>query len=184
MTTKPRISDMIQSEKNRPAHSVDDLRDKLGCISLASSPSTQTAAQYSVTRTHHPHCSHGHSSTQVRQDALFELTARSAHYWTRTSSTRSRCSRRRPRCGLHPGVHERGTFTEWQEWRVDGASAAADTDAGAPAYLSAQLSMKAAQIVRLASVLRDVQELAISRGHDGVRVRARVRKRWRPESMT
>ena len=63
--------------------------------------------------------------------------------------------------GLRLGVHERGTFTELRECQVDSDDGAG---AGEPAGLPAQRRETAAQLVRLARVLEEVQELAISRG--------------------
>jgi hypothetical protein len=63
--------------------------------------------------------------------------------------------------GLHLGVHERGTFTEMRECQVDSEDGA---DAGLPPGLPEQRRYTAAQFVRVARVLEDVQELAISPG--------------------
>ncbi|KAH9971999.1 hypothetical protein BGW80DRAFT_1317515 [Lactifluus volemus] len=56
------------------------------------------------------------------------------------------------------GVHQRGTFTSLREWQVDGSA-----DSSVPG-LSAQRKETTVQIVRLAVVLKRVQQLAVTRG--------------------
>jgi hypothetical protein len=169
------------SSKEAPALAVDDLADTLGSISIsssdaspASSPSLSPASVDII-----------HAGTQVPQDALLEVTSRSVNYvdqldWNELypqlaiSQTAT----------LHLGVHQRGTFEELREWQIIGgadgargtgfgAVAGADADAdsdpdpedpSSPPDLTAQRRDTAAQFVRLARVLEDVQELASSRG--------------------
>jgi hypothetical protein len=110
------------------------------------------------------------AGAQVPQDALLEVASRSAFYVNQLDWNElypQLALSQTP--ALRLGVHERGRFTELREWQVigaGGASADADADAGAgaPPDLTAQRRETAAQIVRLARVLEDVQELAISRG--------------------
>jgi hypothetical protein len=169
------------SSKEAPALAVDDLADTLGSITISSSDASPTSS---------PSLSPAsvdiiHAGTQVPQDALLEVTSRSVNYidqldWNELypqlaiSQTAT----------LHLGVHQRGTFEELREWQIiggadgargTGAGAGAGADAGAdsdldpedpssPPDLTAQRRETAAQFVRLARVLEDVQELAISRG--------------------
>ncbi|KAI9448926.1 hypothetical protein F5148DRAFT_987853 [Russula earlei] len=158
--TQPEISDMKNYEKNKPSQSVADLADALESINLASAASAPTKTS---ARSSEPIINVIRAGTQVPQDALLELTSRSKYYvdqldWNELypqlvlSQTPT----------LHLGIHERGTFTELREWRVDGAGA--DGDTGAPADFAAQRRRTAEHVVRLARVLEDVQELAISRG--------------------
>jgi hypothetical protein len=174
-------TDSKLSAKKVPAPAVDDLADALGSINLSSSvagspPSSPSLSPATVNIVH--------AGTQVPQDALLEVTSRSVHFvnqldWnelypqlvlSQTSAVRL-------------GVHERGTFKELREWQVIGgadgargastgtgaganadADADADSDSDPPPDLTTQRRETAAQIVRLARVLEDVQELAISRG--------------------
>jgi hypothetical protein len=170
------------SSKEAPALAVDDLADTLGSINIssdASSTSSPSSSPESVNIIR--------AGTQVPQDTLLEVTSRSVHYvdqldWNELypqlaiSQTAT----------LHLGVHQRGTFEELREWQIiggadgawgTGADAGADADADAdadsdadaeysssPPDLTAQRRKTAAQFVRLARVLEDVQELAILRG--------------------
>jgi hypothetical protein len=124
-----------------------------------------------------------HAGTQVSQDALLEVASRSTYFVNQLDWNElypQLALSQTP--GLCLGVHERGKFTELRELQViGGADADADagdkdldgpspSDAGGasaaswPPNLTAQRRETAAQVVRLARVLEDVQELAISRG--------------------
>jgi hypothetical protein len=122
------------------------------------------------------------AGTQVPQESLVEITSRSAYFvdqldWNELypqlvlSQTPN----------LRLGVHERGTFTEIREWQVPGTgtgagvsaninfnadsnAASPGADTGALPALTTPRREMAAQLVRLARVLEDIQELAISRG--------------------
>ena len=143
--TKTKTLDPKRPEKKTPAGSVDDLADALGGINLSTSAATPGPILNII-----------RGGTQVPQDTLLELATRSKYYvdqldWNELypqlalSQTPT----------LHLGVHERGTFTELREWCVDGAGASTD--------LAEQRQETAVQMERLARVLEDVQELAISR---------------------
>jgi hypothetical protein len=170
-------TDSKRSVKKAPVLAVDDLADALESINISSSatsstsePSSSSPASVDIIR----------GGTQVLQDALLELTSRSVYFVDQLDWN-----------DLYPqlvlsqtpavrlGVHERGTFKELREWQVIGGADAgtststgtgADADAdsglgsGSPPDLTAQRRETAAHMVRLARVLEDVQELAISRG--------------------
>jgi len=151
---------------------VDDLADALGSIDISSSAAS-SPTMVNIIR----------AGTQVPQESLLEVTSRSVHFvnqldWnelypqlaiSQTSAVRL-------------GVHERGTFKELHEWQIlggadgdtrsvgagagagDGDGDGDGADAGSQPDLTAQRRKTAAQFVRLARVLEDVQELAISRG--------------------
>ena len=112
------------------------------------------------------------AGTQVPQDALVEVLSRSVYYldqldWNELypqlvlSQTPA----------LRLGVHDRGEFTELREWQLEGPAARvgtvtteSGTQIGANEVdLSMQHRETAAQIVRLAKVLQDVQKLATAR---------------------
>ena len=170
-------SDTKRSAKE-PVPAVDDLADALGSISLSSS----TAASESTSSSSSPTAINIlHAGTQVPQDALLEVASRSTFFINQLDWNElypQLALSQTP--GLRLGVHERGKFTELRELQVIGG---ADTDADAgpgasdsdspgdggdaaswPPNLPAQRRETAAQVVRLARVLEDVQELAISRG--------------------
>jgi len=170
-------SDTKRSAKE-PVPAVDDLADALGSISLSSS----TAASESTSPSSSPTAINIlHAGTQVPQDALLEVASRSTFFINQLDWNElypQLALSQTP--GLRLGVHERGKFTELRELQVIGG---ADTDADAgpgasdsdspgdggdaaswPPNLPAQRRETAAQVVRLARVLEDVQELAISRG--------------------
>jgi hypothetical protein len=164
-------SDAKHSEKKAPAEaSVDDLADALGDINLSSSPASTTkeTTPIKVVR----------AGRQVPQDTLVEVTSRSTFFvdqldWNEQypqlvlSQTPILCL----------GIHERGTFKELREWRVDNdddddgdddddddGSPGAGTGTGTTPDLPAQRKETAVQLVQLAEVLEDLQGLAISRG--------------------
>ena len=178
-------TDTKHSAKKEPVPAVDDLADALGSINLSSSaasestPSSSSPAALNIL----------HAGTQVPQDTLLEVASRSAYFVNQLDWNElypQLALSQTP--GLRLGVHERGKFTEMRELQVMGG---ADTDTGAasdsddplpppppppasaddadaapswPPNLAAQRRKTAAQVVRLARVLEDVQELAISRG--------------------
>jgi hypothetical protein len=156
--------DTKPSAKDAPAPAVDDLADALGGMNLSSAASTSPPPLINILR----------AGTQVPQDALLEVASRSAYYVNQLDWNElypQLALSQTP--ALRLGVHERGKFTELREWQVigagagagaGGASAGAGAGAGAPPDLTAERRETAAQIVRLARVLEDVQELAISRG--------------------
>jgi len=155
--------------KKAPAPAVDDLTDVLASISLCSSSmfssSSSPPETIKIIR----------AGTQVPQHALLEVASRSVNYVNQL-----KWNELYPQLALSQtpalrlGVHKRGTFTELHEWQIIGADAststsdsdASDVTAGGspPPDLTAQRRETAAQIVRLARVLKDVQELAILRG--------------------
>ncbi|KAI0255085.1 hypothetical protein BJV78DRAFT_1386971 [Lactifluus subvellereus] len=158
--TKTGGTDNKEYSTKKTATSLGDLADALSSLNLPSSTPATTAQQ--------PVINIVRAGTQVPQEALLEVVSRSVHYvnqldWNELypqlvlSQTPA----------LRLGVHDRGTFTELREWQVDGPSSGPSSgsasDSGAPA-LSAERKETAVQIVRLARVLEDLQELAIARG--------------------
>jgi len=147
------------------AASVDDLADALGGMAIKhrTPASTKTASSSSSSS---PLINIVRAGTQVPQEALIEVTSRSAYFleqldWNELypqlalSQTQS----------LHLGVHERGVFTQLNEWQLDGRPRTGTGAGSATAPdISAQRRETAVQIVRLARLLEDVQELAIARG--------------------
>ena len=171
-----------------PVPAVDDLADALGSINLSSSAASESTLSSSSPAA----LNILHAGTQVPQDTLLEVASRSAYFVNQLDWNElypQLALSQTP--GLRLGVHERGKFTEMRELQVIGG---ADTDTGAasdgdsdgdsddplppppasaddadaapswPPNLAAQRRKTAAQVVRLARVLEDVQELAISRG--------------------
>jgi hypothetical protein len=127
---------------------VDDLLKSFGSLKLQSA-TTKASSTIDVVR----------AGTQVPQDALLEVTSRSANYvdqldWNELYP--QLVLSQTPAVRL--GVHQRGTFTNLRQWQVDGSA-----DSSVPG-LSAQRKETAMQIVRLAAVLKRVQQLAIARG--------------------
>ncbi|KAH9175656.1 hypothetical protein EDB89DRAFT_328084 [Lactarius sanguifluus] len=143
---------------------------------LADAPSSMIAqtSTSTTTTTVSPAVDIVRAGTQVPQDALVEVVSRSVFYldqldWNELypqmalSQTPS----------LRLGVHERGEFKELREWQLEGAGARVGTETtcqsgtqrGADVQdLSAQRQETAVQFVRLASLLQDVQKVAIARG--------------------
>jgi hypothetical protein len=163
-------SDVKCPEKKAPTEaSVDDLADVLGGINLSSSSSapastTKETTSINVVR----------GGTQVPQDTLVEVTSRSTYFVDQLD-----WNEQYPQLALSQtpvlflGIHERGTFKELRGWRVDddddgdgspGAGTGTDSDSGAIPDLLEQRKETAVQLVQLARVLEDLQELAISRG--------------------
>ena len=152
-----RTSDTKRSAKEAPELAVDDLADALGNLNVTSTPTSPTTAS-SVS----PALNIVRAGTEVPQESLLEVASRSKYYidqldWNELYP--QLVLSQTP--GLRLGVHERGTFTELRECQVDSDDGAG---AGEPAGLPAQRRETAAQLVRLARVLEDVQELAIARG--------------------
>lgn len=162
-------SDTKRSAKEKPVPAVDDLADALGSISLSSS---STAASESTSSSLSPAAINIlRAGSQVPQDALLEVASRSLHYvdqldWNELYPQLALSQTP----GLRLGVHDRGKFTELRELQVIGGAdgdSESPGDGGAaswPPSLTAQRRETAAQVVRLARVLEDIQELAISRG--------------------
>ena len=181
-------TDTKHSAKEKPAvPAVDDLADALGGINLSSSAGSESTSSSPSSPTA---INIIHAGTQVPQDTLLEVASRSTYFVNQLDWNElypQLALSRTP--GLRLGVHERGKFTELRELQVlGGADTDTDTDTGgsandsaaaaaaatatasaddaAPSWppdLTAQRRETAAQVVRLARVLEDVQELAISR---------------------
>ncbi|KAI0265703.1 hypothetical protein BC834DRAFT_175025 [Gloeopeniophorella convolvens] len=147
---KDRATSTTESQASEAA-SPDDLVDTLASLSLAFSPAEAKKnapnAPVAIMR----------GGTRVPQDALLEVASRSVYFvhtldWSELypqlvlSQTPM----------LRLGVHERGTFTHVQEWRLGTSE------------LAEQRAVTTAQLVRLARVLEDVQALAIARGPGSV----------------
>jgi hypothetical protein len=161
-TAKTGTSDKKRDGRKSPELALDELADALGNLNLrTSSPSTTTSPSASLSPTPSlaaPALNIIRAGTQVPQESLIEVASRSKYFidqldWNELypQLAISQTSE------LRIGVHDRGTFTEMREMQVDGAS-------GGPPTLETQKRQTAAQLVRLARVLEDVQELAISRG--------------------
>jgi hypothetical protein len=151
----------------RSTASVNDLADALGGMSIKrpTPASTNTASSSSIIDI-------VRAGTQVSQEALVEMTSRSAYFlaqfdWNELypqlvlSQTPA----------LHLGVHERGVFTQLYEWQLNGqahtrtGTTTGGAKAGAtPPDISAEWRETGVQIMRLARLLEDVQELAIAQG--------------------
>ena len=151
--------------------SVDDLADALGGMTIKHpAPATTKVASSSPSSSSSPIINIVRAGSQVPQEALVELTSRSAYFVDQLD-----WNELYPQLALsqtpavHLGVHERGVFTQLHEWQLDGRPRAGTrtggTTAGATAPdISAQRRETGVQIVRLAKLLEDVQELAIARG--------------------
>ena len=153
--------------------SVDDLADALGGMAIKHrTPTTTKTASFSSSSSSSPVINIIRAGTQVPQEALVEVTSRSAYFidqldWNEIYPQLALSQTP----ALHMGVHERGVFTRLHEWQLDGRprtgtrTGAGATAAGATAPdISAQRQETAVQIVRLAKLLEEVQELAIARG--------------------
>jgi hypothetical protein len=175
MVVRFEVDACLASEANSPAKApapaVDDLANALGNLSLqtsalaqkTTSSSSKSESESSELESVSVSPSSGikviRAGTQVPQDALLEVASRSAYFIDKLDWNEiypQLALSQTP--ALHLGVHERGTFTELREWQVDGAGA--DSLPG----IAAQRSETAGQMVRLARVLEEVQELAIARG--------------------
>ncbi|KAI0292391.1 hypothetical protein BC826DRAFT_439150 [Russula brevipes] len=182
MVVRFEVDACLASEANSPAKApapaVDDLANALGNLSLQtsalaqkttppspspsppppSSPSSSPSPSVSVSSPS-PAIKVIRAGTQVPQDALLEVASRSAFFIDKLDWNEiypQLALSQTP--ALRLGVHERGTFSELREWQVDGAGA--DSLPG----IATQRRETAAQMVRLARVLEEVQELAIARG--------------------
>ncbi|KAI0250395.1 hypothetical protein BJV78DRAFT_1376454 [Lactifluus subvellereus] len=127
-------------------------RLSMTCMDLLGSAPATTKKPINVVR----------AGTQVPQEALVEVASRSAYFvdqldWNELYPQLAISQTHEFRLG----VHERGTFTQLREWQID--SPGSGSSSGIP-DLTAQRKELAMQMVRLARVLEDVQELAISRG--------------------
>jgi len=156
------------SAPKKTTASVDDLADALGGMTIKrpTPTTTKTASSSSSVITI------VRAGTQVPQETLVELTSRSVYFvdqldWNEIYPQLALSQTPL----LHMGVHERGVFTKLHEWQLDGQPRAGTrtgggtTAAGATAPdISAQRRETGVQIVRLAKLLEDVQELAIARG--------------------
>ncbi|KAH8993065.1 hypothetical protein EDB86DRAFT_3244229 [Lactarius hatsudake] len=142
-----------------------DLADALNRVNLQqTSTPTTTSPTIDIVR----------AGTQVPQDALVEVVSRSVYYldqldWNELYSQLALSQTP----AVRMGVHERGEFKELREWQLEGpgtrlitgTTRQSGTQKGADVQdLSTQRRETAVQIVRLARLLRDVQELAIARG--------------------
>jgi hypothetical protein len=138
-----------------PELAVDDLADALeGITSAPTSPMNTSSVS--------PTLKIIRAGTQVPQEALLEITSRSKYFidqldWKELYPQLALSQTP----GLRLGVHESGTFTELRECQVDSDDGAG---AGVPPGLPAQRRETAGQLVRLARVLEELQELAILRG--------------------
>jgi hypothetical protein len=163
-TTKTETSDTTRP--GSPVLALDELADALENMNLTSSrvptspTTTSSPSPLPVPSTPSPALNIVRAGTQVPQELLLEVASRSKYFidqldWNELYPQLALS--KTP--GLRLGVHERGTFTEMREMQVDG-----DDGAGPPPALEAQKRETAAQFVRLARVLEDIQELAIARG--------------------
>jgi hypothetical protein len=168
-TTETGSSDTKRTAEEVSELAVDDLADALENINILTSlrvPTSPTTTLPSSTSYMPSSPSTAlnviHAGTQVPQESLLEVASRSKFFidkldWNELypqliiSQTQ----------GLRLGIHERGTFFEMREMQVDGDD---DNSPGVPPVLETQKRETAAQLVRLARVLEDVQEIAISRG--------------------
>ena len=175
--TKTRTSDTKRPGRKSPELTLDELADALGGMDLRTpsrAPTSPTTTSSSSSSPPPPPPSSSSSTalkilragTQVPQESLLEVASRSKYYidqldWNELYPQLA--ISKTP--GLRLGVHERGTFTEMRELQVDGDhGVGAARGAGGPPALEAQKRETAAQLVRLARLLEDVQEIAIGRG--------------------
>ena len=141
-----------------PTSAVDNLADALGGISLSSDASSSSPSPGTI------HVLR--AGTHIPQNALLELATRKASsvkYLDWNELYPQLALAQVP--ALRLGVHEHSRFTELHEWQIIGTGAGAGAGPSSPPPdLTAQRRETAAQIVRLAHVLKKVQGLAISRG--------------------
>ena len=177
-STKSGTSTPKRSGRKSPELAIDEIADALENMNLLTSspvptPPTTTSSPSSplspTPSSASPALNIVRAGTQVPQESLLEVASRSKRFidqldWNELYP--QLVISQTP--GLRLGVHERGTFTEMREMQVDGDGVVgAGASAGGPSLppaLEAQKRETAAQLVRLARVLEDVQELAISRG--------------------
>ncbi|KAH9973930.1 hypothetical protein BJV74DRAFT_782643 [Russula compacta] len=144
--TKAGTSTTKCPEEKKPAPALDELADALESLNLQTDASSRPSSPSSSIDI-------VNAGSQVPQDALLEIASRSIYYVNQLDWNEiypQLALSQTP--GLRLGVHERGTFTELRQWEIDGID------------LTVQRRRLAAQMVRLAHVLKDVQELAIARG--------------------
>jgi len=165
-TTKTGTSDTKRPGRKSPELALDELADALGNMDLRTSPRVPTSPTTSSSpapSSPSPALNIIRAGTQVPQESLLEVASRSKYFidqldWNELYPQLA--ISQTP--GLRLGVHERGTFTEMREMQVDGDEGVGV--GGVPPALEAQKRETAAQLVRLARVLEDVQEIAIGRG--------------------
>jgi hypothetical protein len=162
-------SDTKRSGRESPELAIDELADALGNMDPFRSPRVPTSPTISSSSPSSPTPSSPspalniiRAGSQVPQESLLEVASRSKYYidqldWNELYPQLALSQTP----GLRLGVHDRGTFTEMREMQVDGGG---DGVGRPPPALEAQKRDTAAQFVRLARLLEDVQELAISRG--------------------
>ncbi len=167
-TTETGTSDTKCSAKEAHELAVDDIADALENMNIlpssrvSTSPTTTLPSSTLTPSSPSTGLKIIRAGTQVPQESLLEVASRSKFFidkldWNELypqliiSQTQ----------GLRLGIHERGTFFEMREMQVDGDD---DNSSGVPPVLETQKRETAAQLVRLARVLEDVQEIAISRG--------------------
>jgi hypothetical protein len=167
---KTGTSDTKRSGRKSPELALDELADALGNMDLHTSSRVPTSPTITTSSSSPPPSSASsalniiRAGTQVPQESLLEVASRSKYFieqldWNELYPQLA--VSQTP--GLRLGVHERGTFTEMREMQVDGDDGV-DAGGGRPPALEAQKRETAAQLVRLARLLEDVQELAIKRG--------------------
>ena len=155
------------SEQNTRTASVDELADVLDGMSIKHRTS---AAIKTTSSSSSPIINIVRAGTQVPQEALVKVVSRPAN-----SLNKLKWNELYPQLALsqtptlHLGVHERDVFTQVHEWQLDGRPRAGTRTGSATAGttapdISAQRRETGVQIVRLAKLLEDVQELAITRG--------------------
>ncbi|KAI9450773.1 hypothetical protein BJY52DRAFT_1125724 [Lactarius psammicola] len=141
--------------------SIDDLADALGGMNIKHrTPTTTKTASSPSSSSSSPLINIVRAGTQVPQENLVELTSRSAYFLNQLDWNElypQLALSQTP--ALHMGVHERGVFSQLHEITGD-----ATARAGSEPDISAQRQETGVQIVRLARLLEDVQELAIARG--------------------
>lgn len=167
-TTKTGTLDTKRSGRKSPELTLDEIADALNNLDLHSSsrvptsPTTTSTSSSPTASSSSPALSIVRAGTQVPQESLLEVASRSKYFidqldWNELYPQLA--ISKTP--GLRLGVHERGNFIEMRELQIDDDNG---TGAGGPPALEAQKRETAAQLVRLARVLEDVQELAILRG--------------------
>ena len=173
-TTKTGTSDSERAACKSPELAIDELADALGNMDLltpsrvpTSTTTTSSPSPSSMPSSPSPTLNIVRAGSQVPQESLLEVASRSKYFidqldWNELYPQLALAQTP----GLRLGVHERGTFTELRGLQVDGDEGvgAGAGAGGLPPALEAQKRETAAQFVRLARVLEDIQELAIARG--------------------
>ena len=159
--TKAGTSTTKCAKEKEPVPALDELVDALKGMNFQTAASARPSSLSSSIDI-------VHAGRQVPQDALLEIASRSIYFVNQLDWNElypQLALSQTP--GMRLGVHERGTFTELHQWEIGGAGAGAGVGevGGALApNLTVQRRRVAAQMVRLAHLLEDVQELAIERG--------------------